>query len=63
MTILYPILVKKRVQPPIRSRQKEYYAIASGTLLIIKQIQIQGISIRALIDCGSLVNIISKKTV
>ena len=63
MTILYLTLVKKRIQPPIRGKQEEYYTVASGTPLIIKQIQIQEISIRALIDYRSLVNMISEKTV
>ena len=63
MIILYPILVKKRIQPLIRGRQEECYAVALGILLIIKEIQVQGISIKVLIDCGSLVNIISKRMV
>ena len=62
-TILYLTLVKKRIQPLIRGKQKECCTVASGTPLIIKWIQVQGISIKALIDCGSLVNIISERTV
>ena len=61
--ILYSTLVKKRIQPLIRGRQEEYYIVALGTLLIIKWIQVQGIPIKALIDYGSLVNMILERTV
>ena len=61
--ILYPILVKKRIQPLIRGRQEKCCAVALGILLITKEIQVQRISIKALIDYRSLVNIISKRIV
>ena len=63
MIILCLILVKKRIQLSVKDKQKKYYITASETLLITKQVQVQEILIKALIDYESLVNIILEKTV
>ena len=61
--LLQPIPGGKWLYSPIKDRQEKYNAITLGTPLIIKEIQIQRKLARALIDYGSLVNIISEKTV